>query len=275
MEYVTSRDGTRIAYDRVGSGPALILVAGALGVRGEPMTAGLAEALASHFTVIDYDRRGRGDSDDTPPYAIAHEVEDIEALIDAVGGSAALYGMSSGAVLALEAASRLPGKVNRLAMYEPPFITDDSRPPVPDDYAEQVQAVLAQGKRDKAVEMFMAAVGVPDEFVAMMRQDPSWAEMEKVAHTLPYDFTLVQGLQSGRTLPPERVKQWAAASMPALAIVGGESEPFFHSAADLLVGILPNARRATLEGQNHAVSGEALAPMLAAFFAGNPQPLSR
>lgn len=267
MGHVISKDGTQIAFDRIGNGPAVILVTGALGVRGEPLTGSLAQALASHFTVYDFDRRGRGESGDAPPYAMEREIEDIEALIDEAGGSAFLYGMSSGAVLALEAASRFPGKVKGLALYEPPYITDDSRPPVPDDYPEQVTTVLAQGKRDKAVEMFMTAVGVPDEFVPMMREDPSWAEMEAVAHTLPYDFTILRGLQSGKPLPPERVRQWTAATTPTLVIAGGNSEPFFHDAADLLVKILPNAERATLEGQDHAVSGEALAPMLTAFFA--------
>ena len=175
--------------------------------------------------------------------------------------------MSSGAVLALEAVSRFPGKVKGLALYEPPFIIDDSRPPVPADYVEQVEAVLANGNRDKAVEMFMKAVGVPDEFIPMMREDPSWAEMEAVAHTLPYDFTIMRGLQSGKPLPPQRVEQWTAATTPTLVIAGGNSEPFFHHAADLLVSILPNAQRATLEGEDHAVSGEALAPVLRAFFA--------
>src|SRR5690349_10474886 len=129
MQTVTSKDGRTIAYDKAGSGRVVILVTGALGVRTDMTTNPLVPCLESHFTVIDYDRRGRGDSTDTPPYAVEREIEDIEALIDANGGKAYLYGLSSGAVLALEAAAKLPGKVKKLAQYEPPFIIDDSRPP--------------------------------------------------------------------------------------------------------------------------------------------------
>jgi pimeloyl-ACP methyl ester carboxylesterase len=268
MALVTSKDGTQIAFDVTGKGPAVILVAGAMGVRGEPMMAGLAEALSPHFTVYNYNRRGRGDSGDTQPYAVEREIEDIEALIDEAGGSASLVGLSSGAALALEAASRVPGKVTKLAMYEAPYVIDDSQPPVPDDYVERLNVVLAQGRRGDAVEMFMQAVGVPDEFIPAMRSDPSWAEMEAVAHTLPYDFTLMRGTQTGKPIPPERVKQWKAATMPALLIAGENSGEFFHHTAAMLVNTLPNAQCRTLEGQDHAVSGEALAPMLKEFLAG-------
>ncbi|MBI5670573.1 MAG: alpha/beta hydrolase [Chloroflexi bacterium] len=171
---VTSKDGTRIAYDQRGQGPVVILVAGALGVRSpHPVSRQLAELLSQHFTVIDYDRRGRGDSSDTPPYALEREVEDIEALMDATGGTAFVYGLSSGAVLALEAASRLPRKVKKLALYEPPFIINDSRPPVPDDYVKQLQAAIAAGRPGDAVEIFMTkAILIPPEFVAQMRTAP-------------------------------------------------------------------------------------------------------
>lgn len=279
MRTVTSKDGTTIAFDQSGKGPALILVAGALGVRSpHPMSRQLPELLSQHFTVIDYDRRGRGDSGDTLPYAVQREVEDIEALIDAAGGSAFLYGISSGAVLALEAASQLPGKVKKLAMYEPPFIVNDSRPPVPKDYVEQLNAAIAAGRPGDAVEVFMTkAILIPPEFVAQMRnapmselfgddagmKPPEWADMEKVAHTLAYDGMVMGDTMSGKPLPP---KKWFANRAPTLVITGGNSEAFFHDGARALVNDLPHAEHRILDGQDHAVSPVALAPVLIEFF---------
>ena len=172
MRTVASKDGTTIAFDQSGKGPVVLLVAGALGVRSHPMFTQLAAHLAPHFTVLNYDRRGRGDSGDTPPYAVGREIEDIEALIDEAGGSAFLYGISSGAVLALEAASQLPVKVKKLALYEPPFIVGDSRPPLPKDYVQQVNEMVAAGRRGDAVALFMKVVGVPEEFIPQMREMP-------------------------------------------------------------------------------------------------------
>jgi pimeloyl-ACP methyl ester carboxylesterase len=279
MRTVTSKDGTQIVFDQYGEGPTLILVAGALGVRSpHPMSRQLSELLSEHFTVIDYDRRGRGDSGDTPPYAVQREVEDLEALIDAAGGSAFLYGLSSGAVLALEAASRLPGKVKKLAMYEPPFIVNDSRPPVPKDYVDQLNAAIAAGRPGDAVEIFMTkAILIPPEFVAQMRnapmsesfgeetavKPPEWADMEKVAHTLAYDGMLMGDTMSGKPLPP---KKWSTNSAQTLVITGGNSESFFHDGARALVNELTHAQHRILEGQDHAVSPVALAPLLIEFF---------
>lgn len=263
MQTVTSKDGTEIAYDRSGEGQPVILVAGALGDRSHPIMAQLAERLAPHFTVFNYDRRGKGDSGDTPPYAVEREIEDIEALIGEAGGSAFLYGLSSGAVLALEAANKLPTKVKKLALYEPPFIVDDSRPPMPGNYVQQVNEMVAGGRRGDAVALFMKVVGVPEEWIPQMREMPMWPGMEKVAHTLAYDGTIMGDNQSGKPLPPN---QWASATSPTLVIVGGESEPFFQNGTQALVDVLPNAQRRTLEGQGHEVSAEALAPMLIEFF---------
>jgi pimeloyl-ACP methyl ester carboxylesterase len=238
----------------------------------------MAGLLSKHFTVIDYDRRGRGDSGDTPPYAVQREIEDIEALIDAVGGSAFLFGNSSGAILALEAARALPNKVKKLALYEPPFIIDDSRPPLPADYVEQLNAAIAAGHPGDAVEIFMTkAILIPPEFVAMMRnapmsetfgdsagaKPPEWAAMEKVAHTLAYDGMIVRDYLVGKPLPPKR---WASFSAPTLVVVGANSEPFFHDGAQALVSDMPNAQRRSLEGQDHAVAPAALAPVLIEFF---------
>ena len=275
---VISKDGTTIALDQSGTGPALILVTGALGTRSHMMPNSMADILSKYFTVIDYDRRGRGDSGDTPPYAVQREIEDIEALIHGAGGVAFLFGNSSGAILALEAARALLNKVKKLALYEPPFIIDDSRPPLPKDYVEQLNAAIAAGRRGDAVEIFMTkALLIPSEFVAMMRnapmdqtfsddagiKPPGWADMEKAAHTLAYDGIIVKDFLAGKPLPPKR---WASFTAPTLVIVGGNSEPFFHDGAQALVDDMPNAQRRFLEGQDHAVSSAVLAPVLIEFF---------
>jgi pimeloyl-ACP methyl ester carboxylesterase len=263
MEKVTSKDGTQIAFDRTGEGPAVILVAGALGVRSHPIMSQLAAQLTPYFTVINYDRRGKGDSGDAPPYAVEREIEDIEALIDEAGGSASLYGLSSGAALALEAGNKLPTKVKKLALYEPPYIVDASHPPLPSDFVQQVNNLVSSGRRGDAVALFMKVVGVPEEFIPQMREMPMWPQMEKVAHTLAYDGTIMGDNQSGNPLPPN---EWRSATMPTLVIVGGESPAFFHNGTQALVDILPNAQRFVLEGQTHEVSAEALAPVLVEFF---------
>jgi pimeloyl-ACP methyl ester carboxylesterase len=274
---ITSRDGTTIAFDRYGTGPAVILVTGALGTRSPDMGSRLATLLADTFTVYDYDRRGRGDSGDTPPYAVEREVEDIEALIDAAGGSAMVYGISSGAVLALEAASRQPAKVAKLAMYEPPFLVDDSRPPVPADYVEQLDAANAAGRPGDAVDIFMLkALRIPESYLAMMKAappaadgqmgPPPWAEMERVAHTLAYDGRIMGDTMLGNPLPTDR---WSSDTPTTLVITGGKSEPFFAAGAEALVELLPDARHVVLEGQDHGVSPDALAPLLHEFFASD------
>jgi pimeloyl-ACP methyl ester carboxylesterase len=276
MKIVTSKDGTPIAFDQGGQGPALILVGGALAVRSHPMATELVEILAPHFTVFNYDRRGRGESGNTLPYAVEREVEDIEALIDQAGGSAFVYGKSSGAVLALEAANRLPAKVKKLVMYEPPFIIDDSRPPVPEDYVEQINAAIAAGRPGDAVEIFMTkAILMPAEVVTQMRtapvadlfeaemKPPEWEEMEKVAPTLAYDGAIMENLMSGKPLPPKR---WVSVTAPTLVIAGGNSDAFFHNGAQALVGDLLRAQYRLLEGQDHAVSPAAIAPVLVEFF---------
>jgi pimeloyl-ACP methyl ester carboxylesterase len=262
---VISRDGTRIAFDRVGQGPPVIQVAGALGYRAHPIMAGLATALAPHFTVYNYDRRGRGDSGDVQPYAVEREIEDIEALIDHAGGSACLYGLSSGGMLALEAANRLETRVTKLAIYEPPFIVDDGHPPLPQDYVEQVNSLVAEDRRGDAVALFMKVVGVPEEVIPQMRAMPAWPELEEVAHTLAYDGLIIGDNQSGKPLRPD---QWPDVTAPALVIVGGESEQFFHTGARAVLEQVPSARKRVLYGQSHDVAPEALAPVLAEFFKG-------
>ena len=264
METVTSRDGAVIAFERQGTGPAVILVGGAMSVRANPTSRALVALLAPHFTVLNYDRRGRGDSGDTGPYAVAREIEDLAALIEAAGGTASLSGFSSGAVLALDAANALPNAVNKVALYEPPVIVDDSRPPVPDDFVAQLNTLVAAGRRGEAVEYFLTvAVGLPAKVLATMKDDPSWQALEDVAHTLAYDGTIMGDIMVGKPLPADR---WDAVTAPALVIIGGESAPFLHNGAQALVEILPDAQPRTLEGQTHAVAAEALAPLLMEFF---------
>ena len=251
---VRSKDGTTIAFDQSGAGPVVILVSGSLSDRRGG--ARLAERLAPHFTVISYDRRGRGSSGDTAPYAVAREVEDIEALIHHAGGSAHLFGASSGAALALEAANRLPGKVKKAALFEPPFVTDDSRPPMPPDLAARLDEMIAAGRRGDAVEYFMTkAVLAPPEAVAQMRQSPMWPAMEKLAHTLPYDMAVMGDTLFGRPLPAGR---WGAAKMPVLVLDGGRSGAWLRNSARALAKLLPDAKHQTLEGQDHS------APFMAA-----------
>jgi pimeloyl-ACP methyl ester carboxylesterase len=263
MDKVTSRDGTTIAFDRSGDGAPLILVDGALCYRASGPNGPLAERLAPHFTVYTYDRRGRGDSGETAPYAVEREVEDIEALIDHAGGAAFVYGISSGAALALEAAGRgLP--IEKLALYEAPFVVDDSRPPVPSGYPGQLAELIASDRRGEAVRLFMTeGARIPAVFAAMMRFMPAWPKLKAVAHTLPYDTAVMGEGQSGKPLPARR---WDAVKAPTLVIGGGKSPAWMRHGVAELAGVLPNARHRTLDGQTHLVKPKALAPVLVEFF---------
>jgi pimeloyl-ACP methyl ester carboxylesterase len=258
METVRAKDGTAIAFDRLGAGPPVILVCG--GSTDRMANAGLAALLSSDFTVFNYDRRGRGDSGDTPPYAVEREVEDIEAVITAAGGSACVYGTSSGAALALEAAaSGLP--VTKLALWEPPYIQDETRRP-PADQVERYNEMIAEGRRSDAVEYFMSkVVGMPPEFVSESRSQPWWAATEALAHTLAYDATIM----GDYSLPTDRA---ASVKAPTIVIAGGGSPPFMRETAHALADALPDGQTRMLEGQDHNVAPEAIAPVLKEFFAG-------
>jgi pimeloyl-ACP methyl ester carboxylesterase len=266
MDTASSKDGTLIAFDRSGEGLALILVGGAFQHRAiDPSTARLAELLAPNHTVYHYDRRGRGESGDAATYAVEREFEDLDALIDEAGGSACVFGMSSGAALALGAAAFGLG-ITELALYEPPFVVDDTRPPLPAGYTERLSTLLATGRRGDAVELFMTeAVGVSADTVAPMRAAPIWQAFEGVAHTLPYDNAIMGDTLSGRPLPADR---WASVTAPTLVIDGGASPAWARNAVQALVDVLPAARRRTLDGQTHQVDPEVLAPVLREFFAG-------
>jgi pimeloyl-ACP methyl ester carboxylesterase len=265
MDTVKSKDGTTIAFDRSGEGPALILVGGALQHRAlDPSTAQLASLLAPSFTVHNYDRRGRGDSGDTVPYAVEREIEDLDALIDEAGGSAFVFGMSSGAVLALDAAANRLA-ITKLALYEPPMVVDDSRPPVPEDYVARLTELASCDRPGDAIEVFMTeGVGLPAEAVASMRGAPFWPAFEAVAHTLAYDGAIVAATMSGKPLPTDR---WASVTIPTLVVDGDASPAWARNAVRALVDVLPAARRRTLEGQTHQVDPEVLAPVLEEFYA--------
>jgi pimeloyl-ACP methyl ester carboxylesterase len=261
MKSVQSKDGTSIAYDLAGAGSPVILVSGALGDRAG--NAALAGLLSPHFTVVSYDRRGRGDSGDTTPYSVRREVEDLEAILAETGGSANVYGTSSGGNLALEAAARGAG-ITKLAMWEPNFLIGDSRPPLPGDYVQQIDHLVSSGRRGDAVEYFMtAAVGLPAQFVTPMRSMPMWPAMEALAHTLAYDGAVVGQSMSGRELARRR---WATVTIPALVIDGGQT-PWLAKGADAIAAALPAARRRALPGQTHDVAADAIAPVLREFFA--------
>jgi pimeloyl-ACP methyl ester carboxylesterase len=253
---VQSADGTTIAYEKTGSGPALIVVGGAFSTR---QSAGeIASLLAAHFTVYAYDRRGRGDSTDTKPYATQREVEDLAALIEAAGGSAMVYGHSSGAVLALEAAAS-GLSITKVAAHEPPFTAEDSGSASLAGWGESVQAAVDAGDRERAAMLFIQGTGADPAMVAGMTQLPWWPGMLAIAHTLPYDVALVgDGL-----VPTERLKKIAA---PTLLIHGGDSPPWAGKAASVAAGAIPGARQITLEGQDHNVDAAAIAPALIEFF---------
>jgi pimeloyl-ACP methyl ester carboxylesterase len=261
-EMTTSADRTPIAFDRVGDGAALILVGGAFNDRRTP--APLAQLLAESFSVYTYDRRGRGDSGDTQPYAVEREIEDLEAVIEAAGGSAALFGHSSGAELARATAAR-GVSVPKLAMYEPPYIVDDSRPLKGDDYLERLERAIAEGRPRDAVEQFMTeAVRMPAEMVSRILDSPMSVELEKLAHTLPYDERVMQDYMYGQSLPAEWTE---SVTMPTLVMDGGESPPWQRNACRALIQVLPDVTSRTLEGQGHAAAPDAVAPVLQSFLA--------
>lgn len=265
MPTVTSRDGTRIAFEQSGQGPAVILVAAALSDRAD--TRKLATLLAADFTVINYDRRGRGDSGDTQPYAVEREIEDLDALIDAAGGSARVFGSSSGAVLALRAAASGLA-IDKLALFEPPFMLDASDTSLPADYEARLTEMLQAGRRSDAVKYFMSkAVGVPGPILLFMRAYPGlWSKMTAMAHTLLYDQAVMGDTVAGAPLRPS---DWTSVRAHTLVIDGGKSAEHFRTAVERLVDVLPNARRLTLPGQNHGVveaAPKAIAPALREFF---------
>ncbi|HLZ59910.1 MAG TPA: alpha/beta hydrolase [Ktedonosporobacter sp.] len=258
MQHVTSKDGTIIAYEQSGQGPALVVVGGVFGDHHQQ--AGLAQLLSEHFTVYNVDRRGHGASGDTPPYAVEREVEDLAAILDAAGGSAFVYGTSGPGVLCLEAAARgLSANMKKLAVWEPPYILEGSRPPVPRDYKEQLTQMLREGRRGDMVELFLTqAVGMPVEFVAPMRHAPFWAAQEAFAPTSINNAILMGDF----SLPKERIAQVTVETL----VIDGGTIPWVSQAAQAVAETLPHVHRHTIAGQPHNVADEAMAPVLVEFF---------
>ena len=258
MDKVLSKDGTVIAFDRVGEGPPIILVVGAFNDRatGAP----LAAALQDRFTVIAYDRRGRGDSGDAHPYTVEREVEDLEALVEEAGGSASVFGYSSGAVLSLIATARGLA-ITKLALYEPPVTADGGRGRLQEDLAARLTALVEADQRGDAVALFQTeGVGLPADVVAQLRQAPFWPALEAMAHTLVYETEIL----GDGALPTEVAASVAA---PTLVIAGGESFPFMRETAAALAEVIPDGRAHILKGQTHDIVPEALGQVLEEFFA--------
>ena len=258
MNTVASADGTVIAFDRYGDGPPVIMTVGAFNTRSQ--TEPLARALAPRFMALNYDRRGRGDSGDTAPYSVEREIDDIAALIEQAGGSAAVFGHSSGATLALKAAaSGLP--ITHLVLYEPPFNTDDNYPTLPADFAGELAELVSAGRRGDAVELYQTkAVGIPQEMVAQMRHAPFRPGLEAIAHTLAYDAAIV----GDRSMPGGLL---ATLTVPALVITGEQSPPFLRNAARVAAQTLLNGQLSVLRGQSHDINPDATAPVMAEFLA--------
>lgn len=288
MPTVTSQDGTKIAFDRVGSGPAVVLINGAMAYRAMDPTLGrLAELLSTDFSVYNFDRRGRGESGDTQPFAKTREIEDVQALIDDAGGQAALFGVSSGGAIALETAATTPG-VTKVVVYEVPFIVDDSRRPVI-DYEGHSKRLVAEGRLDELLNEYIPLVfGMLEEAdstagheQAMPEHDPNAEEQAQgeqdqammdalyaVLPTIPYDAAFVGEFMVGKPLPADH---WADVTVPVLVADGGASPAWLRAAADALAEVLPNASRETLAGQTHMVEPEVLAPALLSFLGQEEQ----
>lgn len=254
VAFATSPDGTAIAFETVGNGPALVVVGGALSERKGARP--LARTLMERFTVYTYDRRGRGDSGDTKPYAVEREIEDLGALIEQAGNASYVYAVSSGAALALQAAAPLgPTKVRKLAVYEPPYGQEAA------EFNEQkgrVNQLVQTGEPGEAAAFFLSAIGMPPPVLAEMQRSPEWEGIEKIDFTLAYDYAVL-----GTGTVPDIVQQ---ITVPTLVMDGENTLAFIHPAADRIAELIPNAQRKTIPGQTHQVAPEAVTPLLIEFF---------
>ena len=258
---VTSADGTPIAYSEIGAGPALVLVDGALCSRAWGPLTPLAAHLAEHFTVFTYDRRGRNESGDAGDYAREKETQDLAAVVEAAGGSAYVYGVSSGAVLALRSVPAIPG-IRGVAVYEAPVMVDGST--IPDDYLPRLHALVAGGGRNADVlELFCTKIiGVPAEHLDPMKAMPMWPLMEAGAHTLVYDAAVMEGCQRGTGLDAELVTALTTITVPVLVMDGGASPSTMRTGADAVAAHLSRGRRRTLAGQTHEADPAAVGAAL-------------
>lgn len=259
MAFVNSLDGTKIAYEKNGSGKALILVDGALCYRGFGPMKRLSELLSPHFTVYTFDRRGRGESGNNLPFSIDREIEDLQSLIQGAGGEAMLFGTSSGGCLVLEAAARLKSQVGKLAIYEAPYNSDQGLVQQWKDYRNNLRISLEKAHNGDAVAFFMQLVGTPSDQVEGMKQMPMWPMLEKIAPTLEYDAA---AMGEDRSIPT----RMAARIISPTLMINGTVLPFMHETAVTIAQAMPNAKQITLEGQSHDVNLDVLAPVLIEFF---------
>ena len=263
MDKVISKDGTPIAVDRLGDGPALILVDGAMCSRGFGPLPALAKQLASQFTVYHYDRRGRGDSGNGFDYDVQREIDDLDAVLQFAGGSAMVFGISSGAALAGEAVRQLRG-IRRLALYEAPYVIDNTHEPLPPNFIAETKALVASGNRSAAVKKFMRYVGTPAIAVFVMSLLPFWKKFTTIAHTLSNDLEIIAPHHQGKPFPPGK---WSMVTVPVLVMAGGKSPAYMRNAMRAWADAFPNAVHQTLAGQTHMVKQDVLAPALVGFFA--------
>ena len=252
---VQSADGTTIAIDRVGNGPALVLVPGAFQDRST--TGGLAKFLGDDFAVFTYDRRGRGASGDTPPYSVEREIEDLDAVVGETGSSPFLFGHSSGAILVLESAAR-GMSLSKVVAYEPPYIVDaEDRP---DRLAERVGSLVASGQPGEAMKLFFTeGPQLPPEAIAAMEQSPWWSANEAIVNTLLYDLAIV----GDQVVPSSRL---ANIRVPTMVLSGRESAAWARKSVEAVAAAIPGAQHDSLKGQTHGVSDDAIAPVLRRFF---------
>jgi pimeloyl-ACP methyl ester carboxylesterase len=261
--FVTSADGTAIAYDVTGTGPAVVVVEGALCQRTIGTAHALVPLLSDHHAVFAYDRRGRGESGPgSSPFAVQREVEDLVAVLEAAGPGALVIGASSGAALVLEAL-RAGAAVGKVALYEAPFIVDDTHAALDIDLGMRTQQLIDAGRQGDAVSLFMRTVGVPAFGLVMMRMMPVWKKLCRVAHTLPNDYAIVLEHQQGEPLPPGYL---SAVTVPVLVIVGGKSPLYMKNAQAAVAAALPNGTLRELPGQTHMVRGKATVPVLDEFW---------
>lgn len=254
MPTVRSKDGTTLAYDVLGAGPALVPITGATCFRRFRPVAADAAVFATAFTVYHWDRRGRGDSGDTAPWSVQREVDDIEAIIDAAGGHAILYGHSSGAALALEAAARLPHKVDAVVVYDASYVHDAAERDSYARLATRVAALLDEGANGRALKAFLRGIGMPRAFVTLLPLVPGWRTMKALAPTLRYDIALTEDL------PP--VHRFTGIDLPVRVLVGEKNPPGLDEVARMLAEAIPGATYRSVPGQNHLVSAKVLLPML-------------
>ena len=265
MSETRSKDQTEIAFDRLGGGQPLIVVGGATCDRARMRP--ICDELARDFEVINYDRRGRGESGDTQPYAVGREVEDIAALIDEVGASACVYGHSSGAALALNAAAAGLA-IERLILHDPPYSPEPDGEDERRLYGESLRQLLGEDRRGDAVELFFSTTGMPASVIAEMRGGPFWPALEAIAPTLEYDSEVMGHVSAGAAVPLDLLDR---VGMPVLVICGGANQQWWKDAASSIADGVAHGRLEILDGASHVVEPEVLGPVIAAFVRGVPE----